>query len=69
MRANPATECLLDLNTMTLTCGSLKVPVEMPDAVKESLVTGQWDFLGQLLDQEAAVAKTAEKIPYMQFAK
>ena len=69
VRNSPATECLLDLNTMTMTCGALKVSVEMPEAVKESLVTGQWDFLGQLLDGEAAVAKTAEKIPYMQFAQ
>jgi 3-isopropylmalate/(R)-2-methylmalate dehydratase small subunit len=69
VRAEPNAECVLDLNTLTLTCGSLKVPVEMPAAVKESLVTGQWDFLGQLLDRASDVEKTAKQIPYMQFAK
>ncbi|HVJ86091.1 MAG TPA: 3-isopropylmalate dehydratase small subunit [Caulifigura sp.] len=69
VRAEPNTEVVLDLTTLTVTCGSIKVPVEMPEAVKESLVSGQWDFLGQLLDGAAAVEKTAEKIPYMQFAK
>lgn len=68
IRAEPTTEVTFDLKSLTVTCGSLKVPVEMPEAVKESLVTGQWDFLGQLLEGEAAVAKTAEKLPYMQFA-
>jgi 3-isopropylmalate/(R)-2-methylmalate dehydratase small subunit len=68
VRAEPNTECVLDLKTLTITCGSLKVPVEMPAAVKESLVTGQWDFLGQLLDREADVEKTAGQIPYMQFS-
>ncbi len=69
VRAEPNTEVVLDLTTLTVTCGAIKVPVEMPEAVKESLVSGQWDFLGQLLDGAAAVEKTAEKIPYMQFAK
>ncbi len=68
VRAEPATEVVLDLNSLTVTCGSLKVPVEMPEAVKESLVTGQWDFLGQLLEGAAAVDETAAKLPYMQFA-
>ena len=69
VRAEPNTECVLDLNSLTITCGALKVPVEMPAAVKDSLVTGQWDFLGQLLDRTADVEKTAKQIPYMQFAK
>jgi 3-isopropylmalate/(R)-2-methylmalate dehydratase small subunit len=68
VRADPTTEITLDLKSLTVTCGSLKVPVEMPEAVKESLVSGQWDFLGQLLEGEAAVAKTAKTLPYMQFA-
>jgi len=69
VRAEPTTECVLDLNTLTLKCGSITVPVEMPAAVKDSLVTGQWDFLGQLLERESDVAKTAKEIPYMQFVK
>jgi 3-isopropylmalate/(R)-2-methylmalate dehydratase small subunit len=69
VRAEPNTECVLDLNSLTLKCGALTVPVEMPAAVKESLVTGQWDFLGQLLERESDVEKTAKTIPYMQFAK
>ncbi|QDT53523.1 3-isopropylmalate dehydratase small subunit [Caulifigura coniformis] len=69
IRAEPTTDCVLDLNSLTLKCGTLTVPVEMPAAVKDSLVTGQWDFLGQLLDRAADVDKTAKEIPYMQFAK
>jgi 3-isopropylmalate/(R)-2-methylmalate dehydratase small subunit len=68
IRAEPGIELNLDLGSLTVTCGSLNVPVEMPEAVRESLVSGQWDFLGQLLDGEKAVEKTAAQLPYMQFA-
>ncbi len=69
VRAESTTEMVLDLKTLTVECGSLKVPVEMPNAVRESLVTGEWDFLGQLLEGAAAVETTARNIPYMQFTK
>ncbi len=69
VKADPTTPVSLDLRTLTLTCGAQVVPVEMPEAVRESLVSGQWDFLGQLLDGAAAVEKTAKQLPYMQFAK
>jgi 3-isopropylmalate/(R)-2-methylmalate dehydratase small subunit len=37
----------------------------MPANVRESLVTGQWDFLGQLLDAKPQIEKVASTLPYL----
>jgi 3-isopropylmalate/(R)-2-methylmalate dehydratase small subunit len=63
--ANPQQEVTVDLKKQTTSCGDLIVKSTMPDAPRESLVTGQWDFLGQLLDNEARIGKTAGSIPYV----
>ena len=69
VRADPAVEVTLDLAAGRVTCGDLSVAVEMPANVRESLTSGQWDFLGQLLDNRDAIRKQTERIPYLnQFA-
>jgi 3-isopropylmalate/(R)-2-methylmalate dehydratase small subunit len=45
--------------------GSLKFSVDIPDGVRTSLTTGNWDFMGQLLEGKPAVDATAAKIPYV----
>ena len=62
---HPETEVTVDLKAAQLRCGDLTVPLQMPAAARESLVSGQWDFLGQLLDGEASVRKAADRIPYV----
>ena len=37
----------------------------MPAAVRESLLSGQWDATGLLLDQFDDVHKTAAALPYV----
>lgn len=69
VQADPAVEVTLDLAAGRVTSGDLSVAVEMPANVRESLTSGQWDFLGQLLDNRDAIRKQAERIPYLnQFA-
>jgi 3-isopropylmalate/(R)-2-methylmalate dehydratase small subunit len=63
--ANPAEAVTIDLNGLQVTCGAVTIPVTMPEGARQSLTSGQWDFLGQLLDGEAAIQSTAEKVPYM----
>lgn len=41
------------------------VPVEIPESARSSLISGQWDYLGQLLDGEPEIRRTAERLPYM----
>jgi 3-isopropylmalate/(R)-2-methylmalate dehydratase small subunit len=65
VQADPNVNVTLDLNTRRVQCGSLSVDVSMPDNVRESLTSGQWDFLGQLLDNQQAIRRQAERIPYL----
>ena len=65
IQANPQTPVKVDLLAKTVTVGSKSYPVKMPASAHDSLTTGQWDFLGQLLEAQAGIKSTATKLPYM----
>jgi 3-isopropylmalate/(R)-2-methylmalate dehydratase small subunit len=65
VQANPQTPVKVDLLAKTVTIGSQSYPIKMPASAHESLTTGQWDFLGQLLEAQAGIKGTASKLPYM----
>src|SRR5207249_4038420 len=62
---NPGEEATVDLLKKEVRCGPLRFACDMPDSARTSLTTGQWDFLGQLLDGAADIRKTAAKVPYL----
>ena len=62
---SPETSFLLDLETLALTTAGHTVKLRMPAAVREALLTGQWDATGLLLDNFAQVRKTASALPYI----
>ena len=63
--ADPTTSVQVDLLAKTVTVGTKTYPITMPKSAHESLTTGQWDFLGQLLDAQPAIRETAAKLPYL----
>ncbi|MBX3442284.1 MAG: 3-isopropylmalate dehydratase small subunit [Planctomyces sp.] len=69
VQADPTRVVTVDLEALQVRCDDLVVPCTMPEEARQSLVSGQWDFLGQLLDGAAQVRETADRLPYMrQFA-
>ena len=40
------------------------ISVNIPDGVREQLITGTWDSLGQLIDATDQVSATASSLPY-----
>lgn len=69
VESDPETEIQLDLVNQAVSAGGLKFDVVMPESSREALVTGQWDFLSQLLAADESITKTAGQIPYLnQFA-
>ncbi len=44
---------------------SLKFTCVIQDGARQSLTTGNWDFLGQLVEAADQVRETATKLPYM----
>lgn len=63
--ANPQAEIVVDLEAKQVKLGSITAPITILESARSSLVTGNWDFLGQLLDGATAVQQAAGKLPYM----
>ncbi len=63
--ANPQAEVVVDLEAKQVTLGNITAPITVLESARSSLVTGNWDFLGQLLDGATAVQQAAGKLPYM----
>jgi 3-isopropylmalate/(R)-2-methylmalate dehydratase small subunit len=63
--ADPAAEFKVDLAARRVTAGSFSVPLAMPDATREALLSGSWDATGILLDGYADVEATASRLPYI----
>ncbi|HET6327932.1 MAG TPA: 3-isopropylmalate dehydratase small subunit [Planctomycetaceae bacterium] len=62
---DPQLEVAVDLVGGVVRYGASSVPFRMPDGARKALVTGEFDFLGQLLEGEAEVRNTASKLPYV----
>lgn len=63
--AGKAVELTVDLVNKTVRCGGQTVHCTMQEGARQSLVTGNWDFLGQLVEAAPQIRKTAERLPYM----
>lgn len=62
---NPQAEVTVDLDAKEVRADGQTFPVTILESARSSLVTGNWDFLGQLLDGAAAVKQAAGGLPYM----
>ena len=63
--ANPKLAVTVDLSASQVRAGDLSFPVTILESARGSLTTGNWDFLGQLLEGADAVKQTAAKLPYV----
>jgi 3-isopropylmalate/(R)-2-methylmalate dehydratase small subunit len=61
----PTTEFELDLTTSRLTAGALSVPIELPEATRSALISGNWDATGLLVDRYDEVERVAANLPYV----
>lgn len=69
VEGDPTAEITVDLESKQVRVAKRSYPCQMPESARGALVSGQWDFLGQLLDNESQIRQTAENLPYLnQFA-
>jgi 3-isopropylmalate/(R)-2-methylmalate dehydratase small subunit len=62
----PDTVITIDLEKMTVrTCCGLEFPVKMPESAREALVSGRWDPIQELLDNDAAINDRAKALHYV----
>lgn len=66
VEAKPDTQITIDLEKMTVrTCCDHEFPVNMPESAREALVSGRWDPIQELLDNDAAINDRAKALHYV----
>ena len=61
---DPATIVTVDLESMTIEAGPLRVAATMPPAARDALISGLWDGTGLLLQDFDEVRAVASRLPY-----
>ena len=61
----PGTRMALSVDTQSIEAAGRSVPLAMPAAVRDSLLTGQWDATGLLLADFDDVRRVADGLPYV----
>ncbi len=62
---DPKLTVTVDLNAKRVRFGDQAFACEIPEEARQALVTGQWDFLSQLLKAEEKIRQTASRLPYL----
>lgn len=65
VRACPDAELTVDLQTCEVRRGDETVSANIPASARNALMTGRYDFLGQLLEAAPRVRERAGQLPYL----
>lgn len=66
IEADPKVEVTIDVEALKVTTsGGLEFPVTMPDSAREALVSGRWDPIQELLDNDDAINAKAKELFYV----
>lgn len=66
VEADPSITITIDVDGLRVrTSGGLDFPVTMPDSARDALVSGRWDPIQELLDNESAIDSKARELHYI----
>lgn len=65
---DPTLTLSLDLESMTAEAGDFSCAVQIGEGPRQMFLNGTWDACGQLVAQSEAIAKTANQLPYVNWA-
>ena len=66
IQADPSTEITIDVDKLRVrTSGGLDIPVTMPESARDALISGRWDPIQELIDNDAAIDKRARELFYV----
>ena len=66
IEADPSVMVNIDVDKLRVTTsGGLEFPVTMPDSARDALVSGRWDPIQELLDNEPAIEAKARELHYI----
>ena len=63
--SDPLVEVTLDIVAQEIRFGSSVVKAQVRGADRDALINGRWDAIGELLDGQADIAKTAAQLTYL----
>ena len=66
IEAKPDTKITIDVENLKVsTCCDLEFSVKMPESAREALVSGRWDPIQELIDNDAAIDERATALHYV----
>ena len=65
VEADPSMELTVDVAGRTLRAASRQWPLGIPEAVRDGLVSGTWDAIGELVGNPAEVRRVHDGLPYI----
>jgi len=66
IEADPKVDITVDVDALEVrTSGGLRFPVKMPDSARDALVSGRWDPIQELLDNDDAIQARAKELGYV----
>jgi 3-isopropylmalate/(R)-2-methylmalate dehydratase small subunit len=66
IESDPKTTVTIDVDQLRVTTsGGLGFPVTMPDSARDALISGRWDPIQELLDNNAAIETKARELHYV----
>jgi 3-isopropylmalate/(R)-2-methylmalate dehydratase small subunit len=54
----------VDLQDKVVSAGAVRVPLRIPEGVRQQFLDGRWDTTGELLANREAILALAKKLPY-----
>ena len=64
--ADPSLEVTIDVEALKVRAANgIEFPVTMPDSAREALVSGRWDPIQELLDNDSAIEAKARELHYV----
>ena len=66
IEADPSTEITIDVDQLRVrSSGGLDIPVTMPESARDALISGRWDPIQELIDNDEAIDATAKALHYV----
>jgi len=65
IEADPETAITIDVEALKVRTSGGEIPVTMPDSFREALVSGRWDPIQELLDNDSAIDAKAKELHYV----
>lgn len=60
----PDSEYTINLESMTMSYNGVSIPISMPEASREALLTGKWDALSLLMSNPDRIKEVERNLPY-----